>query len=63
MKNGKTVTYSLSLSMRVAHLSKKKKKKKKLNFFEIPLDKLIHMCYNTNCNIGNTLLMFGEQYE
>lgn len=27
--------------------------KKKLNFFEITLDKLIHMCYNTNCNIGN----------
>lgn len=36
---------------------------KKLKNFEITLDKLIHMCYNTNCNIGNTLLMFGEQYE
>lgn len=37
--------------------------KKKLKIFKITLDKLIHMCYNTNCNIGNTLLMFGEQYE
>lgn len=27
-------------------------KKKKLKNFEITLDKLIHMCYNTNCNIG-----------
>ena len=35
-------------------------RKKKLKIFEITLDKLIHMCYNTNCNIGNTLLMFGE---
>ena len=51
-----------SLDARSASI-KKKKKKKKLNFFEITLDKLIHMCYNTNCNIGNTLLMFGEQYE
>ena len=27
--------------------------KKKIKFFKITLDKLINMCYNTNCNVEN----------
>ena len=62
-QDGNLLAESLDARSASIKKKKKKKKKKKLNFFEIKLDKLIHMCYNTNCNIGNTLLMFGEQYE
>ena len=49
----KTVTYSLSLSSGLAPLCPLVKKK--LKNFKITLDKLIHMCYNTNCNVENAI--------
>lgn len=47
--NGNLLAESLERACPALHLGKKKK----LKNFEKTLDKLIHMCYNTNCNIGN----------